>query len=123
MNIAFHTDVTSQIGTGHFISCLTLADIHSIYSEVCRGALIARVAMEQFSELKSAPARLAMPDVPEPTSTALTKGFYVRAADIAAKAMEMMGRDVPDVRSDLPEPVPHDVPGEWFKGPFYSQHI
>jgi len=26
MNIAFRTDATSQMGTGHFMRCLTLAD-------------------------------------------------------------------------------------------------
>lgn len=82
------------------------------------GEVVARVAMEKFSELKFPPARLAMPDVPEPTSHALTKGFYVRAADIATKVLEMMGKDASAVKADLPEPMPHDVPGEWFKGPF-----
>jgi pyruvate/2-oxoglutarate/acetoin dehydrogenase E1 component len=82
------------------------------------GEIVARVAMERFSQLKSPPARLAMPDVPEPTSPALTKGFYVRAADIASKALEMMSRNGSAAKTDLPEPVPHDVPGEWFKGPF-----
>lgn len=82
------------------------------------GEIVARVAMEKFSDLKSAPARLAMPDVPEPTSPGLTRGFYVRAADVAVKVMEMMGRNTTMVRQDLPEPIPHDVPGEWFKGPF-----
>jgi pyruvate/2-oxoglutarate/acetoin dehydrogenase E1 component len=82
------------------------------------GEIVARVAMEQFDRLKVAPARLAMPDVPEPTSFGLTKGFYVRAADIAVKAIEMMGRSCDGVRASLPEPQPHDVPGNWFKGPF-----
>jgi pyruvate/2-oxoglutarate/acetoin dehydrogenase E1 component len=82
------------------------------------GEIVARVAMEKFHYLKAAPARLAMPDVPEPTSPSLTGGFYVRAADVAAKGMEMMGRDPGQVRQHLPESSPHDVPGEWFKGPF-----
>jgi pyruvate dehydrogenase E1 component beta subunit len=82
------------------------------------GEIIARATIESFDKLKAPPARLAMPDVPEPTSPALTKGFYVRAADIAEKVLEMMGRNCSGVRNDLPEPVPHDVPGEWFKGPF-----
>lgn len=82
------------------------------------GEVVARVAIEAFDNIKAPPARLAMPDVPEPTSPALTKGFYVRAADIAEKVMEIMGRDFSGVRNTLPEPVPHDVPGEWFKGPF-----
>jgi pyruvate/2-oxoglutarate/acetoin dehydrogenase E1 component len=82
------------------------------------GEIVARVAIEAFDKLKAAPTRLAMPDVPEPTSPALTKNFYVRAADIAIKIMSMMGSDFSCVRDDLPEPIPHDVPGEWFKGPF-----
>ena len=82
------------------------------------GEIVARVAIEVFDKLKAPPARLAMPDVPEPTSPALTKGFYVRAADIAEKVMGMMGMDSLNVRNSLPEPMPHDVPGEWFKGPF-----
>ncbi len=82
------------------------------------GEIVARVAIQKFSELKAAPARLAMPDVPEPTSPGLTRGFYVRAADIAEKAMAMMGRVASEVRNDIVEPIPHDVPGEWFKGPF-----
>ena len=82
------------------------------------GEIVARVAMEKFSELKLAPARLAMPDAPEPTSPALTKGFYIRAGDIALKVMEMMNINSHMVKQDLPEPIPHDVPGEWFNGPF-----
>jgi pyruvate dehydrogenase E1 component beta subunit len=82
------------------------------------GEVVARVAIDAFKHLKTPPARLAMPDVPEPTSPALTKNFYVRAADIAIQIMSMMGRDSSSVRVDLPEPTPHDVPGEWFKGPF-----
>jgi len=82
------------------------------------GEIVARVAIEVFDKLKVPPARLAMPDVPEPTSYALTKGFYVRAADIAKKIMEMLGKDFSEVNNTLLEPTPHDVPGNWFKGPF-----
>jgi pyruvate dehydrogenase E1 component beta subunit len=82
------------------------------------GEVVARVAMEKFNLLKISPARLAMPDIPEPTSSALTKGFYVRAPDIAEKVMAMMGRDISIIRLNFQEPTPHDVPGEWFKGPF-----
>lgn len=82
------------------------------------GEIVARVAIDQFSALNAPPARLAMPDIPEPTSIALTKGFYVRAADIAIKALSMMGKGFDSVHAELPEQVPHDVPGDWFKGPF-----
>jgi pyruvate dehydrogenase E1 component beta subunit len=82
------------------------------------GEIVARVAMEKFSALHVAPARLAMPDVPEPTSVELTKDFYIRAADIALQILLMMGKNAAQVKIELPEPVPHDVPGDWFKGPF-----
>ena len=59
-----------------------------------------------------------MTDIPEPTSVALTRGFYIRAADIAERVMTMVGKDISVVRNELLEPQPHDVPGEWFKGPF-----
>ena len=82
------------------------------------GEVVAKIAIESFSNLKTAPARLAMPDIPEPTSVALTRGFYIRAADIAERVMTMVGKDISVVRNELLEPQPHDVPGEWFKGPF-----
>jgi len=80
------------------------------------GEIIARITIEHFKVLKSAPARLAMPDVPEPTSFALTKGFYITAADIATKVLEMLGKN-DQIKVDLSEPIPHDIPGNWFKGP------
>ena len=82
------------------------------------GEIVARVAIENFSALKVAPARLAMPDVPEPTSPSLTKGFYIRAGNIANKVLEMMHKTSHQAWQDLPEQSPHDVPGEWFSGPF-----
>ena len=82
------------------------------------GEIVARVAMGCCEVLRAAPRRIAMPDLPEPTSPALTRGFYPRAGDIAAAALEMLGRDGAVARAALPEPEPHDVPGEWFRGPF-----
>jgi len=82
------------------------------------GEIVARVAMEKFQYQKVAPARLAMPDVPEPTSSSLKAGFYIRASDIAAKVMEIMGRQQSNTKHNLSETSPHDVPGEWFKGSF-----
>jgi acetoin:2,6-dichlorophenolindophenol oxidoreductase subunit beta len=82
------------------------------------GEIVARVAMKQFATLICPPARLAMPDVPEPTSPGLTRGFYVRAGNIAARVLAMLELPADDVATILPEPTPHDVPGDWFKGPF-----
>lgn len=82
------------------------------------GEIIARVAMECFGDLRLAPLRIAMPDIPEPTSPALTRGFYPRAGAIAAKVLASMGRKSEPALQALPEPLPHDVPGSWFSGPF-----
>ena len=82
------------------------------------GEIVARVAIERMASLTCAPARLAMPDMPEPTSFGMTKGFYVRAGNVAAKVLEMLGRERGDVALKLAESTPHDVPGAWFTGPF-----
>jgi pyruvate dehydrogenase E1 component beta subunit len=59
-----------------------------------------------------------MPDSPEPTSPALTKDFYPRAEDIVEKVGVMFGsfydaQSLADQRAH-----PHDIPGNWFTGPF-----
>ena len=82
------------------------------------GEVVARVSMEMFSQLLAPPRRLAMPDMPEPTSPALTRGFYVRAGQIVNTVLGMLGRPMIDIEVELKEPIPHDVPGSWFKGPF-----
>jgi len=82
------------------------------------GEIIARTVMERMNFLQVPPRRLAMPDVPEPTSFSLTKGFYVRSRDIAASVLSMMGREEDCGTHDLLDPNPHDIPGEWFQGPF-----
>lgn len=82
------------------------------------GEIIARVAMRQHHVLQAAPMRLAMPDVPEPTSFGLTRGFFVRALNIYEEIMTSFGKSPRSGVNALSEPTPHDVPGEWFKGPF-----
>ncbi|MDB4138862.1 transketolase C-terminal domain-containing protein [Methylophilaceae bacterium] len=109
----WETLMESVSKTGHLLALDSGFSTGSVAGEI-----IARVSMEKFNALKLAPARLAMPDVPEPTSPALTKGFYVRAADVAEKVMDMLGKDTGQVRKDLTEPRPHDIPGKWFTGPF-----
>ena len=99
--------------TGRVLVCDTGFKTCSVSAE-----LITEISTKLFDCLKSAPARLAMPDVPEPTSFNLTKGFYIRASDIAAKCLQIMEMDKENIMNELPEPIPHDVPGDWFKGPF-----
>lgn len=87
--------------------------ICSIASEI-----ISFIVSDSAVKLKSNPIKLTMPDCPEPTSYGLTKGFYIRAGDIAMAILDSMNIDYNDVFTDIPEPVPHDIPGDWFDGPF-----
>lgn len=82
------------------------------------GEVIARVSMECFDSLKKAPRRLALPDFPTPTSLSLTKAFYKRSEDIVRVVGKILGKDIPTNDLEKQRKFPHDVPGDWFKGPF-----
>jgi len=99
--------------TGHLLVLDTGAATGSVAGEI-----VARVAMECWSSLKRAPRRIAMPDFPEPTSFALTRGLHPRAETILAAVNEMLGTDIPGGALAAQRKHPHDVPGDWFKGPF-----
>ena len=59
-----------------------------------------------------------MPDVPEPTSYGLTKDFYPRAIQIVERVCQMLKIEGSNLTDEIPEISPHDIPGDWFKGPF-----
>lgn len=80
--------------------------------------IVAKIAETEWSTLKGAPQRLAMPNHPCPTSFSLTKEFYVNPRDIAERVLKMIGRNDDGVLKGLERSTPHDIPGEWFKGPF-----
>jgi acetoin:2,6-dichlorophenolindophenol oxidoreductase subunit beta len=82
------------------------------------GEIVARVSMELFSILKTAPRRIAQPDFPSPTSFALTKGFYKCSEDIVRTVGEMLNIELDPVVVSSKRSTFHDVPGDWFKGPF-----
>ena len=59
-----------------------------------------------------------MPDIPEPTSFALTKNFHISSKDIIKKVLKMLKINH---KKNLQYSSPvkyHDQPGDWFKGPF-----
>ena len=85
----------------------------SIASEI-----ISHIAEHYHGLLIKSPIKLAMPDCPEPTSFGLTKDFYIRAKDIAIAILDSLDLNSELVGSELPEPTPHDVPGNYFNGPF-----
>lgn len=83
------------------------------------GEIAAIIAEQAFGDLLMAPRRLAMPDVPVPTSPALAKYAYPRAVDIVALAAEMLAaEDRTGALAPLPEPAHFDQPDSSFVGPF-----
>jgi len=104
--------INSVRKTGRVLALDTAAGTCSVASEI-----IARVSMECFSNLKQSPERLALPDCPIPTSLALTETFYNRAEDIVKLVGKMLGKEL-KVDFEKQRKFPHDVPGDWFKGPF-----
>ena len=82
------------------------------------GEIVARVCSDRFVFMKSPPVRVAQPDIPEPTSFGLTKNFHARSKVIIMKVLEMLNTDRQEVERKYEDPIPHDVPGTWFKGPF-----
>lgn len=76
--IDWPTIENSVVKTGRLLVLDTGATTGSVAGEV-----IARITENYFHSLKAAPKRLAMPDIPEPTSYGLTKEYYFDAKDIA----------------------------------------
>jgi len=111
--IDFETIFESIEKTRNILVLDTGNAICSVSSEI-----ISTICINKFNFLEKSPGRLTMPDIPEPTGFSMTKGFYIRAADIAKYIAKKMGRIDFDPFKDLPEPEPHDIPGDWFKGPF-----
>lgn len=82
------------------------------------GEIVARMVKACWTALKCAPERLAMPDFPEASSSALIGGYHVRAEHVAERIGEMLGRQVEFQSLAARRTHPPDVPGTWFRGPF-----
>jgi len=87
------------------------------------GEIIARVANKVFASLKAPPRRITLPDMPAPSSPALTKDFYPTYRTIAEAVFDMLGKDVCRLKrrwqdEDAEGVLPHDVPDKSFTGPF-----
>ncbi len=82
------------------------------------GEIVAHVASSCWDALQCEPRRLAMPDFPEATSPALTRDYHVRAERIVQEVGAMLSREVEYRSLDRRRKHPHDVPGDWFTGPF-----
>lgn len=84
------------------------------------GEVVAGVAETAFLALRHAPLRIALPDLPVPTSPHLTRDFYPDALRVARDLVAHFGWQVPDTElvTRLTRTTPHDVPQQDFRGPF-----
>ncbi|MEI6704428.1 MAG: transketolase C-terminal domain-containing protein [Deltaproteobacteria bacterium] len=111
--IDWDTILASVKKTGRLLVLDTATETLSVASEI-----IARTTMEVFKSLKCAPQRIALPDYPSPTSPALARGYYPGAIEIAKAVGTLLDVAVDTTELANTKTSPHDVPGEWFKGPF-----
>ncbi len=84
------------------------------------GEIITRIVEKLFKQLKCAPRRIGLPDIPVPSSSALTKDFYPNTRTITRAILEMLGENIAiaaQMFQDLDNEA-HDVPHAEFTGPF-----
>ena len=79
--------------------------------------IISNISINLFKYLKNAPNKIALPHVPTPTSFWLTKNFYPNFKDIILKISKILNKKINLKKIPLNKNS-HDVPGDWFKGPF-----
>lgn len=87
------------------------------------GEIIARMAISHMSSLKKSPVRIALPDLPAPSSPGLTKYYYPNIETIVVSACKMLVKKTEQIKKVLAEnsadtAIPHDVPNASFMGPF-----
>jgi pyruvate dehydrogenase E1 component beta subunit len=97
--------------TGRLVACDTGWTTCGVSAEI-----LSLVAERAFSVLRAPPRRVALPDIPTPTSPALANHFYPRARDIVHTVLELVGRDA--MLAIEPSTTPLDVPDPTFAGPF-----
>jgi 2-oxoisovalerate dehydrogenase E1 component beta subunit len=87
------------------------------------GEIVARVTEQAFGALKAAPVRVALPDIPTPTTRALSNYYYPTPRHIVAAVHRTLGMSSDDARDDPwagiePGDKTLDVPDKSFTGPF-----
>lgn len=111
--IDWETILDSVRKTKQVLALDTAMPTCSIASEI-----ISRVSTQLFSTLNKAPRMLANPDNPEPTSFGLTKYFHPTAETIVNTVSNMLEKKITTDFLRIQQKCPHDVPGDWFRGPF-----
>ena len=110
-----NTIIRSVRKTKRAIVLDTGVEICSIASEICTN-----ISMKLFDHLKSPPIRMAMPDIPEPTSYALTKNFHINYETIVNRIIKIFNikKNSSKVLKLYRSKLHHDQPHKEFLGPF-----
>jgi acetoin:2,6-dichlorophenolindophenol oxidoreductase subunit beta len=111
--IDWDTIYTSVKKTGKLLALDSSSKSFSVASEI-----IARVAINCHSSLTSNPKRIALDDMPSPTSFGLTDKYYIGSKEIFNSVCQIFGKQESNSSNKFKKNHPHDVPGNWFKGPF-----
>lgn len=90
--------------TGRLLCVDTTNGSFSVASEI-----IAKIAQNKDLTLTQAPVALSCPEVPCPTSSALTEGYYPTKVDIANAVLKMLGK--PSIERKLSFEEYHSPPG------------
>ena len=81
--------------------------------------VLAIVAEEAFGDLKCSPRRIALPDVPTPSTPALANHYYPRAVHIMNAARMMMGLpEQTEEQLGIRRDTPLDAPDKSFTGQY-----
>ena len=93
------------------------------YTGSIAGELIAQVLERRFDLLRIAPARIASPDYPTPTSPFMTDGYYPDAQTIADAVIDQLAGNRSSagyarLRNRLAKTTPHDQPNTVLSGYF-----
>lgn len=107
------TLVASVGKTGRLVISDTGQELFGVSAEV-----MAAVTERAFASLLAAPRRIALPQIPTPTTPALADRYYPRARDIAQAALEVLGssRTLPPEAREQGQW--RDVPDPSFTGPY-----
>jgi len=93
--------------------CLVMDIGHYAFSTASE--ITAMISENCFHRLTEPVQRMALPNYPEPTSFGLTGSYYLKSHQIVSKVAKITGLISPP---PPPSKILHDVPGDWFKGPF-----
>ena len=79
--------------------------------------IVANISQNLFSYLHCAPEVTGLPNVPVPTSFNLTKDFYSDSKSIVTFVLKKL-KIKQNIDNFFTKQKFHDVPGDWFNGPF-----